>query len=68
MHQRGFFAADESAGAQTDVDIKVEAGAENVLAQQAVFASLIDGDLQALHGDGVLGADVDIALMLAPMA
>ena len=62
VHQSGFLAAHESAGAQTDVDIKVEIGAENVLAQQAVFASLINGDLQALHGDGVLGADIDIAL------
>ena len=40
LHQSGLFAADECAGAQTDVQIKVEAGAKNVLAQQAVFACL----------------------------
>ena len=60
MHQSGFFAAHESAGAQTNEDIKVEISAENMLAQQAVFASLINGDLQALHSDGILGADIDI--------
>ena len=49
-------------------DIKVEISAENMLAQQAVFASLINGDLQALHSDGILGADIDITLTLAPMA
>ena len=47
-HQRGFLAADEGAGAQTDVDIKVKAGVKDVLAQQAVFPGLLDGDLQAL--------------------
>ena len=64
-HQSGFLAAHESAGAQTDVQIKIEAGAKDVLAQQAVFASLVDGDLQALHRDGIFRADVDIALVSA---
>ena len=62
-HQSGFLAADEGAGAQADVDVKVKAGIEDVLAQQAVLAGLLDGDLQALDGDGVLGADVDVALV-----
>ena len=44
MHQRGFLAADERARAQADADVEVEAGAEDVLAQKAVFAGLIDGD------------------------
>ena len=46
---------------------KSEAGAENILAQQAVFPRLPDGGLSRLHGDGVLGPDVDVALV-APMA
>ena len=62
-HQRGFLAADEGAGAQADVQVEAEAGAEDVLAQQAVLPGLLDGDLQALDGDGVLGADVDVALV-----
>ena len=60
MHQSGFFAAHESAGAQTDEDVKAEVSAEDMLAQQAVFTGLIDGDLQALHSDGILSADIDI--------
>ena len=51
-HQSGFLAADEGAGAQADVDVKVKAGVEDVLAQQAVLAGLLDGNLQALDGDG----------------
>ena len=62
MHQRGFLAADERARAQADEDVKIKAGAEDVLAQQPVFAGLIDGDFQALDGDGILRAHIDIAL------
>ena len=62
-HQRGLLAADESAGAQTEVDIEVKAGAEDVLAQQSVFPGLLDGDLETVNGDGVLGPDVDVALV-----
>ncbi len=62
-HQRGLLAADEGAGAQAELDVEVEAGAEDILAQQAVFPGLLDGDLQALDRDGVLGADIDIALV-----
>ena len=64
-HQRGLLAADEGAGAQAQLDIKVKAGAEDIVAQQAVFTGLLDGDLQTLDGDGVLGTDIDIALVRA---
>ena len=62
-HQSGLLAAHEGAGAQTDVDVEVKAGVENVLAQQAVFAGLLDGNLQTLNGDRVLRANVDEALV-----
>ena len=44
------------------MQVKVEAGAEDVLAQQAVLTSLVDGNLQTSHGDGVLGTDVHVTL------
>ncbi len=62
-HEGGLLAADEGAGAQAQLDVEVEAGAEDVLAQQAVFTGLADGDLQPVDGDGVLGPDVDVALV-----
>ena len=42
--------------------MEAEAGLKDVVAQQAVFLRLFDGDVQTLYGDGVLGPDVDIAL------
>ena len=62
-HQRGLLAADEGAGTQAQLDIKGKAGAEDILAQKAVFPRLLDGDLQAVNGDGIFGADVDVALV-----
>ena len=62
MHQSGFLAADECARTQADEDIKIKTGAKDVLAQQAIFTGLIDGDFQALDGDGILRAHIDIAL------
>ena len=61
-HQRRFFAAHECAGTQTDVNVKIEPGIENIFAQQAVFPGLTDGDTQTLHSNRILGADIDIAL------
>ena len=62
VHQGGFLAADEGAGAHLDDDVEVEAAAQDVLAQQAVFLGLGDGGLQVLDGQRVLGADVDVGL------
>ncbi len=62
-HQSGLLAADERAGAQADVDVKIKAGVKDVLAQQAVLTGLLDGNLQALDRNGVLGTDVDVALV-----
>ena len=47
--QRRLFAADERARAFHQFDIEVEAAAQDVVAQQAVFAGLLDG---AFAGDG----------------
>ena len=47
------------------MQVKVKAGAEDVLTQQAVLTSLIDSDLQTSHGDGVLGTDVHVTLSSA---
>ncbi len=64
-HQRGFLAADECACAKTDINIKIKAGFENILAQQSVFSGLIDRDLQTLDRDWILCTDIDIALRRA---
>ena len=37
--------------------------AQDVVAEQAVLAGLVDGVLQALDGQRVLGAHVDVALV-----
>ena len=39
--------------------------AQDVLAEQAVLARLVEGVLEALDGQRVLGADVDVALVRA---
>ncbi len=61
-HEGRLFAADEGAGAHADLQVEVEAAAHDVVAQQAELARLVDGVLQALHGQRVLGAHVDVAL------
>ena len=61
-HQRGFSAADERARAQPDLHIKFKAGAENILAQQALGARFVDCDLQTAHRDGILRPHIHKAL------
>ena len=63
VDEGGLFAADERAGAVADFDVEVEPRAENVLAEQAVFAGLGDGNLEPLDGERVFGADVDEAVV-----
>ena len=55
-------AADERACAAVDVHMEAEAAAEDVVAQQAELLGLLDGDGEPVHGHGVLGADIDVAL------
>ncbi len=64
-HQRRRLAAHERAGAAHDLDIEAVAGAQDVLAQQAVLAGRLDGQVQVLHRQRVLIAHVDKALMAA---
>ena len=60
--QRGLLAADECARAFHQFDIEIESAAQNVASQQAVVARLLDGPIQAVHGQRILGAHVDDAL------
>ena len=62
-HQGRLFAAHKGPGAPDHLDVKVESGVEDVLPQEAVFPSLVDGDSEPLHGQGVFVADVDVALV-----
>ena len=62
-HEGGLFAADEGAGAHADLEVELEAGAHDVLAEQAHLAGLVDGVLQPLDRQRVLGPQVDEALL-----
>ena len=57
----GLLAADERAGAEADLGVEGEAGAENVVAEQAGGARVGDGLFHAAHGQRILGADVEVA-------
>ena len=63
--QSGLFAADEGACADADLDVEIEAGAHDVLAQQAFLPGHPHGILQTVDGDGILGTDVDNAVVCA---
>ena len=60
-HERGLLAADKGAGALLDHEVEVQTAAQDVLADDAVGARLVDGLMQRLDRQRVLGADVDIA-------
>ena len=62
-HESCLLAAHKGAGAEAQMNIKIEAGAENILAKQAVLAGLPDGHLQAVDSDGIFGADINVALI-----
>ena len=56
-------AADERAGAELDLDVEAEVRAEDVLAEQAARARLVDRHLEAGDRERILRADVDEALL-----
>ena len=60
--QRRFFSAHEGAGAFDQLDVEAEAAAHDVVAQHARLPGLLDGPGEAVHGQRVLGANVDNAL------
>ena len=62
-HEGGLLAADEGAGPQPQLQVEVEAALKDVLAQKPVLPGLSDGHLQPVDGDGVLGPDIDVALV-----
>ena len=57
--ERRLLAADEGAGALDELDVEVEAAAEDVVAEDAVGPGLLDRALEAQHRERVLGAHVD---------
>ena len=61
--QRGLLAADERAGALLDLEVEVQAAAEDVVAEQAALLRRLDRHAQALDGERVLGAHVDVAVV-----
>ena len=58
-HERSFFAADKRTGTDAQLDIEVEAFFKEVLAEQAVLVRLVNGDLEALDGQRIFGADIN---------
>ncbi len=65
-NQRGFFAADESAGAALDVDFETERCAEDILSQEAMLRGLGDGDLQPGDGQRIFLAAINECLRGTP--
>ena len=59
--QGGFFAADEGPRAHADFQVEIEAGAEDILAEQAALAALADGDLEPLDRQRIFRPHVDVA-------
>ena len=63
--QGGFFTADKRAGAHAHFQVEGEVGAEDILAQQAKLAGLLDGDIERLDRQRIFRAAVDVALACA---
>ena len=60
-HQGRLFAADEGPGTHADLHVEIEAGAEDVLAQDAPLLCLGNGDLQPRNGQRIFRPHVNIA-------
>ena len=63
--QGAALAADEGACAPVHMDAEVKAAAQDVIPQQAQLLGLGNGGFQPGHSQGILGPDVDIALVAA---
>ena len=56
-HKRSLFAADECAGAEADLKVEIKTGIEDILAEQAIFSRLVDGNLETVvNRDGIYSA------------
>ena len=58
MDQRGFLAADESAGAKPDVDVEVKTAVHDVVAEQTVLFAGFDRFFDPFHRQRIFRADV----------
>ncbi|OPZ46054.1 MAG: hypothetical protein BWY94_00921 [Actinobacteria bacterium ADurb.BinA094] len=61
--QRGLLAADEGAGAELEVQVELPARTEDVASQEPALLGIGDRLGEALDGQRVLGAHVDVALV-----
>ena len=61
-HQGRFLAANERAGADAQVDVKIERRFENAAAQQAALLGLFDRGLQPADRQRIFGADINESL------
>ena len=65
LEKSRLFAADERAGAEAELDIKVEVAAENLLAQETEVAGLLNSDLETLNGERIFSTNINVALRSA---
>ena len=63
VDQSGLLTADKCTGTVTDLDIEVKVSTENLLAEQTIFTSLLDGNLQAVNSERILSTDVNQTLV-----
>ena len=57
--ERRLLAADERPRSALDLDIEIEAGAQDILSEKTVIPGLLQSDAQPLDGQGVFIPDVD---------
>src|ERR1700728_3860271 len=60
-NQRCFFAADKGTGAETNVDVEVEGGFADSVAEEPAAARLTQSDGKPLDGERIFRADIDVA-------
>ncbi len=58
-HQRSGFTADKRSGSPMDVDIEIESGSEDVVAQQPVTPGVVDGFVEPDECQGIFLPDID---------
>ena len=61
-NQRRLFAADKGSRALHQLDVEVEAAVQDIRAQQAILARLLDGPRQPAHRQRILGAHINNAV------